>query len=341
MSTFSTSQDQEESKLHPLLKSKNGFERVFSNKVLLLSGPTGIGKTRIALSLAEKLNGEIISADSVQVYKDMDIGTAKVSLKDRMKIPHHLIDVRHVQESFNVMDFYYETKQLCRAILRRNKVPIIVGGTGFYFSVFLSGPPLGPASIPEIRLQLELEIEKYGVSCMFQRLQELDPEYACNITFRDHHKIIRALEIIIITGKKVSEHKWERQQVVNNEFSFDAWFIYESKESLFKKIEQRCHLMMEHGFLDEVRYLLNCGILHNSTAMRAIGYKQWLSFIENNEPKQEFDSYFEQFVQASKQYIKRQFTWFKKQPLFKWLDIYNLSVDEIVEFMFKEFLSKS
>ncbi len=335
------SKDKEESLLHPLLKSKEKFEKLFNNRVLLLSGPTSVGKTQIALFLAEKLNGEIISADSVQVYTGMDIGTAKVSLKDRMRIPHHLIDIRHIQESFNVIDFYYETKQLCKAILKRNKVPIIVGGTGFYFSVFLSGPPLGPASIPDLRLQLELEKEKYGLECLFQRLQELDPEYACNITSRDHHKIIRALEIIIITGKKVSEHKWERQQVANSNFSSCAWFIYEPKDLLFKKIEQRCHLMMEQGFLDEVRYLMTSGILCNSTAARAIGYKQWLSFLIEGEPKEEFNSYFEQFVRASKKYVKRQFTWFKKQPIFKWLNIHGLSLEEVAELISKDFLFKS
>lgn len=335
------SKDKEKSLLQPLLKSKEKFERIFDNKVLLLSGPTGIGKTEIALLLAEKLNGEIISADSVQVYRGMDIGTAKVSLQDRIRVPHHLIDIRHVQESFNVIDFYYEARQLCKAILRRNKVPIIVGGTGFYFSVFLSGPPLGPASIPDIRLQLELEKEKYGLESLFIQLKELDPEYACNITSRDHHKIIRALEIIIITGKKVSEHKWKRQQILDSNFSFHAWFIHKPKDSLFKNLEKRCHLMMEYGFLDEVRDLISSGILNNSTAARAIGYKQWLAFLEAGEPKEEFDSYFEKFVSASKKYVKRQFTWFKKQPVFKWFDIYHLSLEEVAEHISREFLSNS
>ena len=172
-------------------------------KVIVLSGPTGVGKTKLSLLIAKVLGGEIISCDSMQVYRGMDIGTAKVSREDREHVPHHLIDIRDIHEGFNVTDFYREAHLAIQSILARGAVPIVVGGTGFYIHALLYGPPNGPASDFLLRHNLEMEIEEKGPSALYERLKMLDPEYAATITRNDRHKIVRALEIMSLSDKKV------------------------------------------------------------------------------------------------------------------------------------------
>lgn len=162
-------------------------------KVIILSGPTGVGKTQLSLTIAKAIGGEVISADSMQVYRGMDIGTAKVSMEERRQVPHHLIDSRDLDESFNVVEFYAEACQSIKEVFAKGAVPIIVGGTGFYIHSLIYGPPSGPASNPALRRELEEEMEKLGADVLFERLKEKDPVYAATITPRDRHKIIRAL----------------------------------------------------------------------------------------------------------------------------------------------------
>ncbi len=157
------------------------------------------------MNLAQAIDGEIISADSMQVYKGMDIGTAKALPEERLLVPHHLIDIRQIHESFNVVDFYYEARQACQQIFDRGNVPIVVGGSGFYLHTLLYGPPSGPPSVPELRLSLEEEMERLGSEILFERLHQLDPQYAKTITKNDKQKIVRALEIMALTNKKVSK----------------------------------------------------------------------------------------------------------------------------------------
>lgn len=155
------------------------------------------------------LKGEIVSADSIQVYKGMDIGTAKVSAEDQARIPHHLIDIRQLHDTFNIVDFYYEARQSCESILARGKVPIVVGGSGFYFRALLYGPPGGPPPMPDLRMVLEEEMEHLGSEALYERLKEYDPVYAATITPHDRQKIVRALEIVTLTGEKVSKLQWK------------------------------------------------------------------------------------------------------------------------------------
>lgn len=289
-------------------------------KVIVLAGPTGVGKTRFAIDLAEKIGGEIISADSMQVYRGMDIGTAKASLDERRRVPHHLIDVRHITESFNVVDFQFEARQCCENILSRDKIPIVTGGSGFYVHSFLYGPPKGPPSVPEVRSQLEEEMEKLGSDALFERLKELDPQYAGTITNNDKQKIIRALEIIKLSGSKVSKLSWKECQVPQN-YDFRCWFLYRPREHLYKIIEKRCEKMLAEGFLEEVNHLVKQGILRNPSASQAIGYRQALDYLESPQTHEDYGKFVEAFKQASRNYAKRQFTWFKKEPLFCWLDL--------------------
>lgn len=311
----------------PLEKKIKEFQSYKPKKVVLIAGPTACGKTSLSLLLAEMLKGEVVSADSMQVYKGMDIGTAKVTPEEQARVPHHLIDIRHVQENFNVVDFYYEAKQCCESILARDRVPLVVGGSGFYFRSLIYGPPSGPPSIPDIRHALEEELEKRGSEALYERLKEADPAYAATITPHDRHKIVRALEIVTLTGEKVSKHQWKRAKPLPD-FDFHCWFIYRPRNVLYPAIEARCEQMLERGLIDEVKALEKQGLHQNPSASQAIGYRQCLDFLQTSQDENEYKKFVRKFKTASRQYAKRQFTWFRKEPLFHWLnvDIHDLEI---------------
>lgn len=301
-------------------------------RVIVIAGPTGTGKSVFALKLAEVMGGEIISADSMQVYKGMDIGTAKPTKAEQKQLPHYLIDIRDVKDNFNVVDFYYEARRCCQEVLARGAVPIVVGGSGFYVHAFLYGPPSGPPPVPEIREALEEEMSRCGPEILFERLRQLDPDYAGTITKGDKQKIIRALEIITVTGKKVSKLSWTNR--VNPQgYDFRCWFLHRPKEQLYKRIEKRCEKMIEEGFLKEVESLEAAGIRSNSSAAQAIGYRQALDFFASNRTDEDYKKFVEAFKQASKNYAKRQLTWFRREPLFRWLDLelhdYEVAIDMV------------
>ncbi|ANH78709.1 tRNA (adenosine(37)-N6)-dimethylallyltransferase MiaA [Candidatus Chlamydia sanziniae] len=317
------------------------FAKLFKRTVILLAGPTGSGKTEISLLLAPMVDGEIISVDSTQVYRGMDIGTAKVSWEARQAVPHYLIDICHVQEPFNVVDFYYEATQACQNILSRNKVPILVGGSGFYFHTFLSGPPEGPAADHQIRSQLEAQVEKHGLTFLYDELTLRDPDYAQTITRNDKNKIIRGLEIIQLSGKKVSEHSWSVAPKVSTEYCYRAWFLSPSKELLQHNIQSRCETMLKTGLLDEVKNLLFQGIRENSSAAKAIGYREWIEFIDKGEPEEFYSLVKQRFMSNSWQYTKKQRTWFKRYPIFRELPLTNLSAEAIAEKIAEDYLLHS
>ncbi len=322
----------------PLEKKIKQEKRTEPRKVILLSGPTACGKTELSLILAKILGGEIVSADSVQVYQGMDIGTSKVSQEDQLLVAHHLIDIRDIQEGFNVVDFYFEAKQSLDSILARDRVPIVVGGSGFYLRTLLYGPPSGPPSVREIREQLEEEYERIGAEAMYAKLQDLDPDYAHSITANDRQKVVRALEIITLTGGKVSENLWKREVPIPD-YDFHAWFIYKPKELLYPEIEARCESMLEAGFVDEVRALEKRGLRNNSRASQAIGYRQCLNFLETSQNEEEYQKFTAAFKKATRALAKRQFTWFRKEPLFHWLDVAAHDLETAAEMIAHEYYS--
>jgi len=289
-------------------------------RVIVISGPTCCGKSKLAMELAQAMDGEIISADSMQVYRGMDIGTAKASIEERLLVPHHLIDIRDVNESFNVVDFYYEARQACQQILDRGHVPIVAGGSGFYLHSLLYGPPSGPPSVPEVRKALEDEIEQLGSEALYNRLTELDPQYAKSITKNDKQKIVRALEIITLTNKKVSKLSWKGRRKPQN-FDFHCWFLHRPKDKLYERIDKRCDRMLKEGFLEEVMRVEPQGLRQNSSACQAIGYRQALDFLQTSQSAEEYEQFVKNFKQATRHYAKRQFTWFRREPLFRWLDV--------------------
>lgn len=289
-------------------------------KAIILAGPTGCGKSAFAIELAKVMGGEIISADSMQVYKGMDIGTAKPSLEERKETPHHLIDIRNVTDNFNVVDFYYEARHSCQLILGKEAIPIITGGSGFYLHSLLYGPPNGPPSVPELRKKIEEELERFGSEYLFEKLRSLDPQYASTITKNDKQKIVRAIEIIHLSGKKVSKLSWKGRSKPLN-YDFRCWFLFRPKEHLYHRIEKRCEKMLQEGFMEEVKRLIDEGIKQNSSAMQAIGYRQALDYLETLQTPEDYKNFVRGFKQASRNYAKRQFTWFRKEPLFRWLDL--------------------
>ncbi len=305
-------------------------------KVIVISGPTAVGKTPLSLLVASVLGGEIVSADSMQVYRNMDIGTAKVSHADRAKVPHHLIDIRDITESFNVMDFYMEAMQAIEGTLARNHVPIVVGGTGFYLHSLLSGPPSGPPSVRQVRTNLEDEMNEKGVNVLYERLKNLDPDYAGKITRSDRQKIIRALEIISLTNKKVSDFSIHSN--ANQEsYDFRCWFVYMPKEILYPKVDLRCEKMIGEGLVEEVKGLQQRGLEKNMSASQAIGYRQCLDFLHSVQSEEDWSIFVDSFKKASRRYAKRQFTWFRKEPLFRWLNIDNISFENAAEMLIQDY----
>lgn len=304
-------------------------------KVLVLAGPTATGKTKLGIEIAKKLSGEIVSADSMQVYVGMDIGTAKASLEERLDIPHHLIDICEIDQPFNVAKFYAEATRIIEGILARDQVPIIVGGTGFYIRSLLYGPPQGPPSDESTRAKLEKELEEKGVEELYERLQELDPDYAMTITPQDRVKVVRALEIMELSDDKVSELKSNQM----TDFDFHCWFLHYPREILYPRIEMRCDEMIARGFVKEVEALMRRGLKENRSAALSIGYRQCLEFLESKRTSEDFEKFIWEFKKASRRYAKRQFTWFRKEPLFHWLDLEEKGEEAAIDLIVEEFIS--
>ncbi len=298
---------------------------------MVIAGPTAIGKTELSLEIAEAIGGEIVSADSMQVYRGMDIGTAKATVHERRRIPHHLIDVCEVSSSFNVVQYYHLAKKAIEEIFSKGKVPIVVGGSGFYLQVLLEGPPLGPPPDYNLRKAIEEKIDTMGASVLYEQLQLLDPDYASTIGERDRHKIVRALEIITLSEKKVSEFQKEKEE---SPYDFRCWFLYCPKEILYPRIERRCEEMLEKGFLREVASLKRAGLEKNITASQAIGYKQALQFLQEGGEEEDF---LQEFKKVSRNYAKRQFTWFRKRGEFRWLDMEKWSQEKGKEIILQDY----
>lgn len=306
------------------------FEKT-RKKVIVLAGPTGCGKTEFSISLANAMGGEIISADSMQVYRGMDIGTAKATPEQRQIVPHHLINTRDLLESFNVVDFFFEGRLACKEIIERENIPIVTGGSGFYLHSLIYGPPSGPPSIPEVRQAIEERLERLGAEHLFEELRQQDPQYAATITKFDKQKIVRALEIMTISGKKVSKLGWKAKRHPQT-YDFRCWFLYREKPSIYRRIDDRCDAMLAHGFLEEVIALVAQGdILGNSSASQAIGYRQAIEFLKSPQAADDYEKFVREFKQASRNYAKRQYTWFKKEPLFQWVDMDTTSPDAIMK----------
>lgn len=305
-------------------------------RILVIAGPTAAGKTALSLSLAAALGGEIISADSMQVYRGMDIGTAKAPPEERIAITHHLIDICDIGSVFNVAEFYKHVQQAFREITARENVPIVVGGSGFYIHALLYGSPQGPPSDPKLRAALEKQMHNLGAEILYERLQLFDPDYAATISEFDRHKIIRALEIMALSEKRVSDFP-KPDKLQEQEYDFRCWFLYYPREKLYARIEKRCEEMVQKGLLEEVKNLEKLGLRGNLSASQAIGYRQALEYLSSSQSPEDYQQFMGTFKKASRQYSKRQFTWFRKEPLFRWLNLDEHPLERLKEFILQDF----
>ncbi len=305
-------------------------------KVIVIAGPTAVGKSEMALQLADMIGGEIISADSMQVYRGMNIGTAKPTLEEQLQVPHHLIDLCDLDERFDVVSFYAHAKNACRVIHEREKIPIVVGGSGFYIHAMLYGPPSGPPPNAKLRARLEEEAATLGAETLYKRLEELDIDYAKTITIHDRHKIVRALEIIELSGEKVSKNSWRLKQRPQA-FDFRCWFFNRPRESLYHRVNRRCEQMVKQGLLKEIETLQRAGLDENPHLASAIGYRQGLEFLKTDQLETDYHHFLETFKQATRQLAKRQLTWFRKEPLFHWLDLDLHDPETILDIILRDY----
>lgn len=291
------------------------------NPVIIIAGPTAVGKTDITLALAKRLNGEIVSADSMQVYRRMDIGSAKPSPSELASVPHHLIDVAEPEQPFSVSDFQRLARESIREILKKDRTPIVSGGTGLYINSLLYDMDFsGTASDDTYRKTLEEYARTEGTDALYQRLVKQDPEGAAAIHPNNIKRVIRALEINEIGG--VNKSDFARNPVRNLEFSFIFVCLTRSRSELYDRINKRVDLMLSAGLLSEVEQLLKSGLRRDMQSMQGIGYKELMAYLEGQSSYEEAVC---SIKQNTRHYAKRQLTWFNRYPEAHWLDLSSVS----------------
>ena len=286
--------------------------------MIILTGPTAVGKTDLSIQLAKAMNGEIISADSMQVYRHMDIGSAKVTPEEMDGVPHHLIDVLEPEEEFNVVVFQKLTKEALTGIYERGHIPIIVGGTGFYIQALLYDIDFTENDgDTAIRRELEKLAQTQGAGCLHQMLQEIDPESAAAIHQNNVKRVIRAIEFYRQTGKKISLHN-EQEREKQSPYQFLYYVLDTDRKTLYERIDRRVDLMMEHGLVDEVKHLADMGCTRDMVSMQGLGYKEILDYL-SGEISLEEAVYI--LKRDTRHFAKRQITWFKRERDVRWLEL--------------------
>ncbi|MDR2718706.1 MAG: tRNA (adenosine(37)-N6)-dimethylallyltransferase MiaA [Treponema sp.] len=295
--------------------------------VLVLFGPTASGKTNVLLRLFGSgglfpRKAEVVSADSMQVYRGMDIGTAKPSAQERAQLPHHLIDIRNPDEQFNAGDFVRLATEAALDIARRGNIPVISGGTGFYLKNFILGLPEAPPSDAEIRAALKGELREKGAAALMEELARCDPASAVKIHLNDEYRLLRALEVLRTSGRPLSSFGVSGVGAAETGFRFLVTGLFRSREELYRRINDRCAAMFSQGLYDEVRALYGRGYTPRDPGLRAIGYRE---FFVQDEPgtyrlSQDISGVQALIAQNSRRYAKRQITFFASLPGAQWVD---------------------
>lgn len=292
------------------------------NKIIIIAGPTGVGKTASSIALAKALNGEIISADSMQIYKGMDIGTAKITEEEKAGVVHHLLDVVEPKDEFSVSDFDKMATEAINDIIKRDKTPIVVGGTGLYINSLIYKMDYNNVSSDEtLRAELWDFYEKNGEDALYDMLLELDSEP--NVEKQNIKRVIRAIEILKNGGKKDAfiaipkRDEWLPELIV----------LHRDRENLYEIINKRVDLMMEQGLLYEVNKFLEMGLTKNNQSMKAIGYRQILSYLEG---EMDLEPAIDLIKRDSRRYAKRQLTWFRRYENAKWINVDSLDLESII-----------
>ncbi|KAI3828217.1 hypothetical protein L1987_02314 [Smallanthus sonchifolius] len=343
-------------------------------KVIVISGPTGAGKSRLALELSKKLNGEIISADSVQVYQGLDVGSAKPSISERQEVPHHLVDILHPAEDYSAGNFYDDGRQATKDILNRGRVPIVTGGTGLYLRWFIYGKPDVPKATPEISLEVQSELasfeRSYDWDAAVQLVTKAGDPTAQSLPANDWYRLRRKLEIIKSSGLppsaflvpydsfkgQIDSHSTDLGIGISTDgildekhkdldYDFLCFFLSTSRLDLYRSIEFRCEDMISghNGILSEARWLLDMGLQPNSnSATRAIGYRQAMEYLLNCENQggrsstRDFYAFLSEFQKASRNFAKRQLTWFRNEPIYHWIDA-SRPLTEVLDFIYNAY----
>ena len=311
---------------------------VIQNKkkpLVVLTGPTAVGKTKLSIALAKAINGEILSADSMQVYKHMDIGSAKIRPEEMEGVPHHLIDILEPWEEFNVVVFQKHCLECMEQIYDRNHIPILVGGTGFYIQAVLRGIDFTEnEENTEYRKKLELLAEEQGPESLHEMLKKVDPVSAENIHANNIKRTIRALEYYELTGEPISVHN-EREKERTSPYNFSYFVLTDDREKLYARIEDRIDEMMSQGLVDEVRQLKDMGCRKGMTSMQGLGYKEILEYLDG-ECSLEDAVY--TLKRDTRHFAKRQLTWFRRESEVTWIDKgrFDYNEEKILEYMIRE-----
>ena len=278
--------------------------------LVIIAGPTATGKSKYSVAFSKRHKGSVISADSMQVYKHMDIGSAKISFKDMKGIDHYLVDVLEPKEEFHVARFTEMAKEALEDIYAKDRLPIVCGGTGFYIQALLYGADFSEGQTDEkIRNELERIAASEGADVLFERLRQVDPD-SCNVIHKNNVKrVIRALEFYELTGKPISKHNAEQKQK-ESEYNFAFFVLNDNRDKLYEGIEKRVDQMVAAGLYDEVKHLADMGYTKDYVSMQGLGYKEVLDYLDN---KMSLEDTIKLVQQRSRNYAKRQVTFFKHQ----------------------------
>jgi tRNA dimethylallyltransferase len=295
-------------------------------KLIVLIGPTAVGKTKTSIHLAKTFDAEIISGDSMQIYKGMDIGTAKITEEEMEGVPHHLIDIKNPHESFSAAEFQQLVREKIAEIHSRGKMPMIVGGTGLYIqSVIFDYQFTDSPGDPEYRTRLEEKVEEKGIATLYDHLQHIDPEAAKNIHPNNTRRVIRALEIFHCTGKTMTGY----QESQSDELLYDTALIglTMDREKLYNRINMRVDLMIDEGLIKEVKTIFDLGV-RNVQSVQAIGYKEIYEYLDGSIS---LERAIENLKQNSRRYAKRQLTWFRNKMDVTWFDVTDETHQKIIK----------
>jgi len=299
------------------------------NRVLFIVGPTAVGKTELSLQVAERLGGEIVSADSRQVYRFMDIGTAKPTPRERERIPHHFIDIRTPDQYYSAGEYGHEARLCIAQLLQRGVTPVVVGGSGFYIQALVDGLFAPGISDAQVKQEWRRRIQEQGLAEIFLTLQSIDPETARRLHPNDEQRIVRALEVYELTGMPISRFRQGPRTAAH----FTPLFVGLTRErqALYRRIEARVDDMIALGLVDEVRGLQNKGWTPQLTSLRTVGYREVFDYLAGLTSFQDMLS---KIKMNSRRYAKRQITWFRRDARIFWMDIGPLQAEQcVVEIM--------
>ena len=291
--------------------------KAIKRPLVILTGPTAVGKTALSIALAKAIGGEIISADSMQVYRHMDIGSAKIMPEEMEGVPHHLIDVLEPAEEFNVVVFQKLAKQAVEEIYSRGHIPILVGGTGFYIQALVYDIDFTENNEDTaLRQALEEQARREGADVLYERLRAVDPESCESIHAHNIKRVIRAIEFYEKTGKKISDHNREQRQN-DSPYHFAFFVMTDSRDKIYQRIDERVDLMMAHGLMEEVRALRDRGCRRDMVSMQGLGYKELLACLEGEISLEEAVYLIKR---DTRHFAKRQLTWFRREKEVIWVD---------------------